>query len=599
MLEAPGHALSANDAEPEPAAPPDMSAASPRAYRIAFTSGLVVVGVTTVLLFVPGSYVQKTLPGDSSSLLDAGWRVYNGQRPHLDFPSHLGALSLGMVALGMWLAGPSGAALYWGYAALFPVLALWVWALAQPRLPPARALLFALFIAFLTIGQRPLSAGWDAITCAMEYNRLGWALLLIMVLPLFLTARTAGPGRQFWEGASTGLALALLFFLKLNYFVAGAGAIVVGAAVAGTSRRTLVGMGSAFVVSAGLLLVSLHVDLTAYWDDTRRVAGVQSPSMRLAEGLTILRWNSGLSVENKYLPWLPLMAVLAILLSLRLKVERRPWRQWLRPLTGFLALVLLGLFVCAANAQRTDIPLFGAAALILCEAFRRAARPGSAANEPDFQSRYLLGSGVTFLTVGFILAQDVGSVADMIAWKFHTDGPKDMRIDAPSLRDLVYTSEDDHNGVAAATETIRHLPPTEFLTPYQYAVYVNDGLHLIRPRARPESRVLVLDWTNPFSFALGLPGARGDTFCWHVERIVDEQHCPAPERVLQEVTLVMVPKRPADISSLRVMRAVYGPAIDAHFEKIGESRLWTLYGKRSSPASARKMTNDECLMTNE
>lgn len=569
MLEAP--ALPADGAQPEPTAPAGLPAHSPRAYRIAFTVGLVVVGVTTVLLFVPGPYVQKTLPGDSSSLLDGGWRVYNGQRPHIDFPSHLGAVAVGMVALGMWLAGPSGTALYLAYAALFPVLTLWAWALARPRLPPVRALLFALLVGFLTVGQRPLSAGWAAITCAMAYNRLGWALLLIMVLPLFLAARPAGPRRQFWEGASTGLALALLFFLKLNYCLAGAGAIVAGAALVGTSRRTLAGMGSAFVVSATLLLAYLHFDLAAYIEDIRRVAGVQSPSMRLVEGLTMLRWN---------VAWLALLAVLAVVLSLPFKAERRQWR---RPLAGFL--VLLGLLVCAANAQRTDIPLFGTAALILCEGFRRAAWPAAAETESDSYSRYLLGSAVAFLTVGLILAADIGSVAGMIAWKFHKDGPEELRIDAPPLRDLVYTSEDGRDGVEAATEIIRHLGPTEFLTPYQYAVYVNDGLHLIRPHARPDSRVLVLDWANPFSFALGLPGARGDTFCWHVERIVDEQHCPSPDRVLQEVTLVMVPKRPADISSLHVMRAVYGPAIDANFEKIGESRLWTLYARRGSVAA--------------
>src|SRR5947209_18349739 len=41
---------------------------------------------------------------DAFMFLDGAWRMMNGQRPHIDFYSHLGVLTYAPTVLGLWLS---------------------------------------------------------------------------------------------------------------------------------------------------------------------------------------------------------------------------------------------------------------------------------------------------------------------------------------------------------------------------------------------------------------------------------------------------------------------------------------------------------------
>jgi hypothetical protein len=94
-----------------------------------------------------------------------------------------------------------------------------------------------------------------------------------------------------------------------------------------------------------------------------------------------------------------------------------------------------------------------------------------------------------------------------------------------------------------------------------------------------------MDWVNPFSFALEIPSPRGDALYWHAGRVFDEQHFPAPERVFEEVTLVMVPERALQPASKSTLEQVYRRELELHFQRIDQSRLWVLYGRRDAAAN--------------
>jgi hypothetical protein len=547
---------------------------SPVAYGRAALVWLAVVGVTTIGMFWPGPYYQSAFPNDTGSLLDAGWRVYNGQRPHIDFYSQLGPVPLLMVALGMIMAGPCGSSLYLGYALLFPLVAMWAWALARPRLPALPALVFSALVAFLVIGQRALGAPWNTLSCAMNYNRLGWAVLLLVLLQLMLAPRAPTPRRSFWEGAATGLALAVLIFLKVNYLAAAAGAVILAVILGATGRRTWLGVATGFVPAALAMLAYLRFDIPAILDDARNLAAVQDPADRLTE-LTLKAWKNAL--------WLAEMAAVTLLLYLSFRGAIADRQRWLSAVTGFVAAALLGLVVCGGNMQLTDIPVFGGALLILCERFRRimAARVPDGQLAPADQFRYFVACGLAVAMVMMIALQDAASVARSVAFKFRKPGPDELRIGAAPLHDIVYSMPGSTvEGLPMTPTAVLDVDRYELLNAYQYAVCVQDGLTLVRPHVGPDSRILTMDWTNPFSFALGVPGVHGDRYCWHYGRMVNEQHCPPADRLFREVTLVMIPRRALDPFSLKMMRTVYGPVLDRDFAKIDESVLWELYARR-------------------
>jgi hypothetical protein len=127
-----------------------------------------------------------------------------------------------------------------------------------------------------------------------------------------------------------------------------------------------------------------------------------------------------------------------------------------------------------------------------------------------------------------------------------------------------------------------------YRSPMSYAVAANDGLRLLRRHVRPEDRLFVMDAYNPFTYALGLRHPRGDAAWWHYGRVIDERHCPPPQRVLRDVTVVLQPKLMSK-STTEFMLKLFGPAVEAGFDKVDESTLYILY-RRKNQAGPRVLT---------
>src|SRR5271170_4109624 len=83
-----------------------ISKDSPQASRVCFTLLLALVLLTAEWLVKMGATVVLCFPSDIAGTLDGGWRVINGQIPHVDFYTPLGVVTHLIVALGMRLGGP-------------------------------------------------------------------------------------------------------------------------------------------------------------------------------------------------------------------------------------------------------------------------------------------------------------------------------------------------------------------------------------------------------------------------------------------------------------------------------------------------------------
>jgi len=555
---------------------------SPRAYGWAFIALAVAVVLTAAALLAMGVSHQDIFPWDAAFLLDGGWRLSNGQRPHTDFYSPLGAVPLLLVAAGMWLAGPTVHALATGYILIFPPVTLWAWGLARPRFPAIPALLLASLIGFLLVGTRCLATSPLLATYAMEYNRLGWSLLcLILVQALVRTATSTSARRQFLEGLSTGAALGLLAFTKINYLSMGLAGVTAGVLLFGTTRRTVLGMTLAFGLVTLGLLVYLRLDLAAMLGDLRMLSGVQRPEQRIDDLRAVL-------VVNPL--WLGLLLALALGLSLTLPglaVWQKPW-TWPRSILAALALIGIGIIVCSTNAQRTDIPPFAVAALLLTESYRRlwhadGPTPGS------WRGAYFAASLACVFVGGIIVTGDINSIGHSLAVRFLQPETQAAaaRPDAAPLRDLVLPlcAEDPGYATRPVEEVVLTWPADDFHTAYQYGAWLNDGIALARRHARPDDRIFTLDWVNPFPFALGLPSPRGSSLFWHNGRVTDQEHHPPAERVFAEVTLVMVPRRSLQPGETAFLRETYGHILNTDFEKVGESRLWQAFRRKSGGPS--------------
>lgn len=110
-----------------------------------------------------------------------------------------------------------------------------------------------------------------------------------------------------------------------------------------------------------------------------------------------------------------------------------------------------------------------------------------------------------------------------------------------------------------------------------YVEYVNDGCDLLERYRKPVDSVISLNFSNPFSFALGMKPSSGGTTWLQYGTNFDDRHGPAPSRVFGNATLVMLPKVFSDLTLPETVLRVYGPFLHEHYALIAESAEWWLY----------------------
>lgn len=225
-----------------------------------------IVLLTTGILATVGVTVTTNYTNDTPILLDGGWRVYQGQRPHVDFYSPLGPVMYLLVAFGMWLGGLSASALVYMNVVVFLAMSLWAWMLAQKRMPPLFVLFFAIYTGFIIIGTNVHGHPFNYLGYAALYNRYGMAFLALVLVESFVRYKYVFK-TEFWWGVSTGVLVALLFFLKINFFLVALGGIILGWWVVGRPRLNWIGLftGAGFILLA--MLIYLRFDLAAVFRD--------------------------------------------------------------------------------------------------------------------------------------------------------------------------------------------------------------------------------------------------------------------------------------------------------------------------------------------
>ena len=536
---------------------------SPKSHRLAVA---ILAILTLELAFAIASAHCPRLNSmvwDVFTLLDGGYRVLLGQRPHVDFYSPLGAFFLLVLAGGIKVGGFASAfALV--HAVLLIALVAWTWALLRSRTSAILAGVIPFWVGVLAVAPRSLGFPPPMITYSMQYNRWGWALLSIACIELFLPRRDGTV--HIGSGISTGLVAGLLLFLKPNYFAAIALAILVRLFVSKLDWKWATGLVGGFLAVGAAGFWYLRFQFGAYLSDLHLLASVQTLRVRV---VSILR----LSAANLPDLWFLGCAILIAVLSAR-RAGRSP-RRLLQLAVPPVALAALGITTCSANYQILQIPLIYLAVFLLVEQVRRI---GGSWGTTAFLMVFLLGAGATakpfFDDITTLLAAGAPEATDPAPpdWpsKLAAAALSDLRIEA-SQQDT--PTEITRGGLRAGATEWRE----EAGEAYPYVLWFNAGVSLLQDRVSAHPRVLVMDLSNPFSLALGLSPAWGDALFWHYERDFNLIHFPDASRVFGTVTDVMVPKAPIQRRTTTALRRIYAPVLARDFHIAAENDLWIRY----------------------
>lgn len=542
---------------------------SEESYKF-FSIVLVVIftSVSLILLSTGASHINA-IPWDVLLLLDAGWRILNGQIPHTDYYNPIGPLTYLLTALGMKVAQPSVSSIVYGNLLLFIVLTPWTWLIVRSRFSAAIAFLSVLFIGFLLIAPRALGFDVRDTTYAMLYNRQGFALLSILLVELFVCVRASVRPKFFLSGLTSGLLLALLLFCKINYFGIGAVAVLIHIVLIRCSLMWFIAFVSGFIFICIGMQAFFNISLPSYISDISLASHAQSISGRW----TMLKQSFQLNMSYIYLIFLPLLFSL-INLSKNKARKDSFWQNikvWM--ITSFV--IASGLLICAGNSQNgQDIPLLFIAGVIVLEYLRRELKVCDPSRSDLSETNYLLAVLIIIpFLYGSILLKDMESVAYSVAWhKVKLPYVADsQRFQSASLYSFVIPEKS--NAITVYWKA-KEVPDK-----------INDGLTLLRRNLSNNSRIFSMSYVNPFPFSLQLPSPKGAALWWDINLSFNKEFFPQAETIFKDTDLVMIPKISSQdpgccIDTVGLMKELYGDYLKTHFIEKDHSEVWTLLAKR-------------------
>ncbi len=471
---------------------------------------------------------------DAFMLFDGAWRMLNGQRPHIDFYSHVGYLTYLPTVVGLWLA--RGTAWGFGYGqALAGLLAgFWAYWLGRKRLADVPLVLMCLSVVLMTVA--PFALGFSPIkpTPGMIYNRQGYAFLALVLLEAVEQVKPPAERDEFWGGVSSGSILAILFFLKITYFAAAL--LLLGLLFPSRTQTKQRWLG----LAGGLLAVT--VASCAYY--SFRMGPMVHDLITIGGGKHI---RFGWYLLDIVLQDAAIAIALAVAAALLLSASGSQ-RAGLAVILAGVAIALAGTAMIFGNYEQVGFPLaVFLAIVVLNHVILRVPQRRLA---PDFFQAAVLVFGSAVIA-GSLLSGAIGMTFALgqRVLAHHTQNFKMARLSG-------FTTGPDDDW---------------------YAQLVNDGVPLVERFKRPNDTLMSLDFTNPFSYGLGMHPAHGGTPVFQFGTTFNDRFRPSPEFLMGAADLVAVPKKASDPTLDDNVPRLYGPYLKSHFHLVGESRDWRLY----------------------
>ena len=488
---------------------------SSRVPLFVFLTGLAVICGAAVFT---GAVPTRIFGHDVFIPLDIGWRVLNGQRPHVDFTSAWGPVWFLIVALGLTLSGNSVNGIGYANAFVALVVAIWCFRLGRHRVLNASLILLSLFLAALVAAPYPLSINPWVPSHAMVYNRYGYALLGLILLECCEPIR--GPKHNRFRdavgGFSTGVALSLTLFLKASYFLVALVLIaIISVVLRRLQRARLLGVFLGFCCASICLLAYLRFHLLAMLRDLHMAAGARG------EGFTLTT-----VADNAFSFGSVLLAVALFAFTTTLVLGGRvaQWRGLRLPITAALCL-LADIGLMSSNAQRGSFPVCAVLAILIVNDVVQDLH-GLQTTESSWYAGALCLAALLFVPQ---FSSDIAGLAYGVWEKARPPAPSEvLRFTTANLRPLLLYegNEERSNGKAFTT-------------------YVNDGVALLEAHTRPDETILTMDMTNPFPYATQRRPAHGGFVAPAARLTITAAHRPSDDEFLGDTDILMIPKHPS------------------------------------------------------
>lgn len=499
---------------------------------------LALAAVCALLLALPGQTATTKYTNDLLVFLDGAYRISWGQVPNRDFHTALGPLSFYIPAAGYLLTGSLGAAMPVGIALVILLLAPVLAHVLHSRFSPLVAIPFAALILLVVAVPMNLGEGVTDLSFAMFYNRLGWAMLALLLV-MYLRPVTPQRRQTLLDALSAGFLVAFLCYLKISY-----GAVAVGflifMLVFDPAQRRWAAVALAITVATGLIVEAFWRSSAAHLADILLAADV-SGAVRgtLAERV-------GLVLRN-----LADITLYLLLVGFALRRTRS-----FRDLAFYGFCAASGFLLLNQNFQGWGMITLLAGGAVAAERLL----VGGEASPARLSSRLALGGPLLFIGMVAFAAVPCAIALGVHAVAAATRAGDDFVLPGfEGVRLVELWAPGDHRFHSNYLNSIRN------------------GALALAKLGPDAGRVYTLDFVTPFNAGLGLEPPRGDTAWQHWGRTFNEEHYLPPEDVLNDVKVVMEPKYPVEHPTYNTLREVYVPYVQANYELAAENVDWWVW----------------------
>lgn len=473
-----------------------------------------------------GAVHTRSYTPDIFFVLNGAWRVLNGQIPHIDFYSPFGPLIFLLVAAGLKLSSFGVEGFGYGIAIAGLLVAALGYRLITRRLPPLASVFLLIDLVLLAVTPYPLGMDPERGSHAMSYNRIGYALLALVLLESF------HPARHRLDAFLAGATAVALLFLKASFFFVACPLLAISLLGKPFPKHRLAPLASGALLSLAIFLAYLRFDIPAILADLRIAAAARSGALSFS-----------LVIDSLWIHSFDFMRLAAILFIAR----RHDF------LSLFYALAVLGgsLLLMLTNNQGPVLPLVDVIVLLLAAAAPRT-KPAIIVA--------LLALAPAFWQAG----RDVYGLVQAAM-----EPAAAPTLSSPHLARLhLYP----YQGPS---------PEPEGTNGRSFVHHINDGLRLLSQHARPGETVVTPELGDPFAYAALRPPAPGGFVLLAYGYTFNDQHRPSNDRLFAGADLILLPKLTVMTGADFAHHArLFFPYIQAHFHTIAESDEWFLYRKR-------------------
>jgi hypothetical protein len=493
-------------------------------------------------------------PQDLGLMLDAGWRHYQGLRPHADYHTPLGPLFAITFGLPMLILGPSYSSLWLLPPTLSTISALWTWLICRGVLSPWTAVLTSMGIGAITGGIYHMGFPPEALTFATTYNRISFGLFGIVALASLMPRPNAEPIGNRLRDCSVAVGTLMMLFCKANFAVAAAPFGIFSLIVYRRTRRDWIVVASVSIAVLICFLYQIGFRIDRMLADLMLVAQVRK------EGVSLLFFPLRNTLANH--DFLMLLALHSFLWMPWYGAGSPSWRRALLAVSLLWGTVIVGIGLTLVSShgdgRGISVVLSGLAA---STAWLTRRAGDSAVGEPSLLARSLRGD-LARVTVVLTALLFIFPHAQSYMFLRHVStkvGPP--QFPRGPIRSLYMGSWANDLGPDCVPK-------------------MNEAISLLSAHCKPSDSVQYVGFTNIYNFALGLRSPRDSVIYWDTVSTYNQSHHPSPED-LWDTDFIMVPKDGLTISNMsREWFPIYGYHVRTHFALCEETTFYQLYKRK-------------------